>query len=271
MYLLIHKKCIKIYIIDGDPPRSLMLGVTVILATKDKSPFGGKDIYVPHFLQYPINMRNKLHMYAGRYHEREEESLACMLGFPLLLLGLMGGAITGMATDNSTVVLASIILLLAFLLSGFGWTIVTGLIGPKAPDMLIIRQDDVRWSMLLVAFGDNRELWMRLTGILKNGKYMYDTGLRWFMEHTTPLMHELDNVVSTFMISADPTVDDARIVRTDVERIFAKHDQNALESSTAREAAREIKVACENQLFDFQVQMACADASRHAISTNLLH
>lgn len=41
----------------------------MLLATKDKSPYGGKDIFVPNFTRLSLKDRNAVHDYTGRYQE----------------------------------------------------------------------------------------------------------------------------------------------------------------------------------------------------------
>lgn len=216
----------------------------------------------------PVKERNKVHNYAGRRLESEDMSLASMLVVPVTGLVLLGGIVAGMATDNIVVALAFLILMVAPLLAGVGWAMISAAVGPKEPNTPVIRQDDVHWSMLLVAFGDNQALWERLTRVLKNGGYQYDSKLAWRAHYETPLMRELDDIVSMFMTSTYPTVEGARSVRTNVERIFAEYDQRELDATTTHEAAKEIEAAGEKQLFCFQVQMAYADTSRHMMAAD---
>lgn len=243
----------------------------MILATGDKSPFGGKDVFVPGFLEKSVKDRNKVHDYLRRGRESEEVSTMAQLAIPAGFFALFGTIIAGMAHDNVVVVLACLLVMLVPCLSALGWVAITAIIGPKKPETPIICQDDIHWSMLLVAFGDNKDLWDRLTNVLKNGRGIWVSGLSWYKRSETPLMRELAAAVSAFMTIADPTVEDAQSVRANVVRIFDKHDQMELELKAAREAAKEVEAASDQRLFDAQVQMAHTDTSLHTITTNLLH
>lgn len=239
----------------------------MILATGKKSLFAGKDVFVPSFLHKTLKERNKINNYTGRYTEREYGPMDIL--FPMgLLLGMSSSIFISMAMNNAIVLVLFFSTFLAFLLGGVVSMLVSSK-WPKKPYAPIIRQDNIHWSMLLVAFGDDQALWNRLTHILKNGRYMGDIGLQTEMSYVTPLMRELDDAVSAFMTSAAPTIADAMLVRTNVKHIFDKYDQLELEKQAALEAANEFTGMGAKQLFDCKVQMAYADVNRDTMTVEL--
>jgi hypothetical protein len=227
----------------------------MLLTVDSKADLNGKDIYVPHLRQLRKKDRNKVSRYVGWLLERDDSPL-----IPLILLtGFLGPILVGLIIDNGYVAFSGVCFVTLACIVAIITMIMQNVRKPPEPKVAIVRMDDIRWSMLLVAFKDDHELWERLIETIRMEKYGS-------LEYESQLSRDLNEVVSAYMMNVTPTAEAAHAVQGSVGRIFAEYDRQQAEAQAIMAARREVKSLGAKQLFDAQVEMAEQDAARQAIA-----
>lgn len=232
--------------------RTLRDGVSMIFTVKSKSDMKGRKLYFLDANNYGAKLRNKIRDFTGCYgREQEPGEWKFAVGMLVLLFTFIGGCIA----NNLYVVASAGLTLVAVLVGGVAVGVFMNTRKKRVPDLPFVPMDDVRWSYLMVAFADNRELWQRMIDCVTVGEY-------WGIRYETDLQRDIEAVVTDYMSYTDPS-NLSGALRAEVERIFAEYDQKQEDAKVLREIEDAEKAVSDQAVFEQNVQMAREDISFH--------